>query len=101
MLVVDKIMTNYSNSLIYLEILELLIIVEGRQFYISFNITLVGLVDMILGWPWLRVVKPWFNYKKEELIQLDNLMIKVEVKEEKPLYEVIIEVLKIITKEIP
>ena len=56
---------------------------------------------MILRQLQLRVVKPQFNYKKEELIRLDGLTIKVEVKEEKPLYEVIIEVLKIITKEIP
>ena len=41
-----------------------------------------------------------FDYKKEELIWLDSLTIKVDIKEEKPLYKVIIEVLKIITKEI-
>ena len=50
MIVIDGIMTSYSDSLIYLEIPELLIIVKGRQFYTSFNITLIGLVDMILGW---------------------------------------------------
>ena len=55
---VDGIMISYGNSLIYLEILELLIIIKGRQFYTSFNITLVGSVDMILKWLWLRVVKP-------------------------------------------
>ena len=101
MIVVDRIMTSYNNSSIYLEILELLIVVEGRQFYISFNIALIGSTDMILGWLQLKVVKPQLDYKREELIQLDGFIIKVEVKEEKPLCEVIIEVLKIITKEIP
>ena len=47
---VDGITTSYNNGLIYLEILELLIVIEERQFYTSFNITLIRLVDMILRW---------------------------------------------------
>ena len=99
-IMVDGIMTNYGDGLIYLETLELPIVIEGRQFYTSFNITLVGLTDIILGQLQLRAVKPQFDYEKEELIQLDSLKMKVNIKE-KLIYEVIIEVLKIITKEIP
>ena len=46
----NGIITSYGNSLIYLETLELPIVVEGRQFYTSFNITPVESTDIILEW---------------------------------------------------
>ena len=47
MIMADGIMTSYGDSLIYLEIPELLIVIDGRQLYTSFNITPLGLADII------------------------------------------------------
>ena len=48
MIVADRIITSYGGGLIHLETPELPIVVEGRQFYTSFNITLVESANMIL-----------------------------------------------------
>ena len=44
----DGIITSFGNSLIHLKTPELPIVIEGRQFHINFNITLVGSADIIL-----------------------------------------------------
>ena len=55
--VADRVITSYSGGQILIEIPLLLVVIKGRKFDVSFNITLLGLIDVILGWLWLLIIK--------------------------------------------
>jgi len=97
MRVADGVMTSYGGGQILMETPPLPVVIEGRKFEVSFDIAPSGSTDAILGWPWLLTTKPQFDYENERLVWPDGLTMEVET----PMCEVTMEVLQILTEEIP
>ena len=97
MRVADGVMTSYGGGQILMETPPLPVVIEGRKFEVNFDIAPSGSTDAILGWPWLLTTKPQFDYENERLIWPDGLTMEVET----PMCEVTMEVLQILTEEIP